>query len=388
MKRINNKEYLEAHTLAEEINRQITADKISNDDIIEKLKRNSQAETLISRLKSAERHKEILEELNKTDKHSNIKRLIGRAEHQKQKQGIKRRILSLSAIAAAVIAVSFAIYNINEPQTELVIANGEAPSYKEPTLVFYNGDKISLAGKDINIENMAYEIATNDDRKLNLNSVPADTIIKYNKLIVPSGFNYSVVLSDSTEVFLNANSSLIFPVAFSGNQRDVELHGEAYFKVTKADKPFIIKTNLGDVKVYGTEFNIKLDGSSKMETVLIHGSVGVNISGHKEVMMTPNQMVTFDKNSKEIKINTVKTSNYTQWCDNNFNYDNYSLESVLNDVSSWYNIPIECLNNIKGVNITFFASRDTKIEEIINIIELGTNVKFKKEGKGGYRVER
>ena len=65
-------------------------------------------------------------------------------------------------------------------------------------------------------------------------------------------------LSDGTKVWLNAETQLRIPTAFVGTERRVFLKGEAYFDVTKNDKqPFIVETDLGEVKVYGTQFNVK-----------------------------------------------------------------------------------------------------------------------------------
>ncbi len=105
-------------------------------------------------------------------------------------------------------------------------------------------------------------------------------VTEYNTLITPRGGEYTLFLSDGTEVILNSGSKLKYPVVFNHNNREVELEGEAFFRVTKSKKsPFIVKTNDVNVTVYGTVFNVSAyNNENLIQTTLIEGSVGVSLN--------------------------------------------------------------------------------------------------------------
>lgn len=97
-------------------------------------------------------------------------------------------------------------------------------------------------------------------QKLAYNKKETDVVAKeevvYNKIDIPRGGEYKLRLSDGSLVHLNAMSSLRYPVHFSGDAREVELTGEAFFEVSKSGSPFIVKTKGIDVRVLGTTFNV------------------------------------------------------------------------------------------------------------------------------------
>lgn len=382
MKRINNKEkevFEKSYQLVDMIESGMKEGKIDKEKIYQYFSDPKSADRFLTDLISEENFKSRSEQISHSFENRNTKKLLGKINQLKKQRTLRKIYIATGSVAAIFIALSLYLLGNMEQNVLHYSASNEIPTHSivKPTIIVGNDKYIELDPEK--------DIVKSQSEAIN-NSI--ETQNSRCKLVVPSGFMYSIELSDGTVVTLNAGSTLQYQERFEGATREVEIQGEGYFKVAKADKPFIIKTNLGNIRVYGTEFNLKSDGVSRIETVLIRGSVGVEITGFDEVMMTPNQMITFDNDHKKMEIRNVNTNNYTQWKDNNFNYNNYSLESVLNDISSWYNVPIQCSETIKGLNITFFSKRDTNIEEIFNIVELGANVKFKKDERGGYRVER
>ena len=185
-------------------------------------------------------------------------------------------------------------------------------------------------------------------------------------ITTPRGKDYEVVLSDGTEVLLNADSKLIFPVHFSGANRTVRLVGEAYFKVTKNKHcPFIVMTDKVATKVYGTEFNLKAYPHSGVNVTLISGSVAVNSEG-KEVMLKPGQNAELNSNH-EFEVTTVDTECYTQWKDGYFYFDNVPLIEVVRDLGRWYNVNIEIRDNsLMSYRLHFVASRKASVKEFVD----------------------
>lgn len=185
-------------------------------------------------------------------------------------------------------------------------------------------------------------------------------------ITTPRGKDYEVVLSDGTEVLLNADSKLTFPVHFSGENRTVKLTGEAYFKVTKNKHcPFIVQTDKVATKVYGTEFNLKAYPHSGVNVTLISGSVAVHSEG-QEVMLKPGQNAELNSNH-EFDVTTVDTECYTQWKDGYFYFDNVPLIEVVRDLGRWYNINIEIRDNsLMSYRLHFIASRKSSVKEFVD----------------------
>lgn len=161
-------------------------------------------------------------------------------------------------------------------------------------------------------------------------------------------------LDDKTLVHLNYNSKLIHPERFGSDSRDVVLDGEAYFMVAKdKSRPFVVHTPNGDVKVYGTEFNvntrIKNDnvndndnngkGGYRTEVVLVKGSVGVTPEGQAERMIVPGEQATFGENTG-INLRNVDVTPYVAWNTGTFVFNDMPLSKLMEVLSKWYNMEV------------------------------------------------
>ena len=161
-------------------------------------------------------------------------------------------------------------------------------------------------------------------------------------------------LDDKTLVHLNYNSKLIHPERFGSERRDVVLDGEAYFMVAKdKSRPFVVHTPNGDVKVYGTEFNvntrIKNDnvndndnngkGGYRTEVVLVKGSVGVTPEGQTERMIVPGEQATFGENTG-INLRNVDVTPYVAWNTGTFVFNDMPLSKLMEVLSKWYNMEV------------------------------------------------
>lgn len=384
-------DYHEALRLATEINRQMADKQCISDDLKERLEQNEQIEILISRLTSKERQQYVFEKFNERDKESDIRNMMLRAEQCRHRLTIKRRTaMLLTAVAvAASVAVLFvfvvnATYKADGEQYAVV---EEIRQYSEPTLVLEDGKAISLTDSDISIANGSYEVVITDNCKLKYVAAKGDNVIKYNTLIVPSSFTHSVVLSDGTEVTLNAGSKLIYPTSFFGVQREVELHGEAYFKVAKSDKPFVVKTQNGNVKAYGTEFNVFCGMNDVMEAVLVKGVVGVCFGNQAEVVINPCECISYNKTTNLISNKRVNPDSHLGWMDNKFTFKGQPFERVLYEISTWYGITINGLENPDHIIITMVQDKSCNLSYILDFISDIANVEFINEGKGVYHVK-
>ena len=254
-----------------------------------------------------------------------------------------------------------------------------------PTLILADGNKLNLKEREADSTAGKSNIRITDDRVI-YDTVPAVREIVYNRLIIPTGFTYNVTLADGTEVTLNAGSSLKYPEIFVGKQREVELSGEAYFNVAKSDIPFEISVCGSKIRVYGTRFNVKERPQKTIETVLIEGKIGFKSPGHKEVRVSPGELVSYDMTSTGIKIQPVDVQYATAWLDGVFRYRDKPLDLVLEDISTWYGVSFESREGLDKIEVTMNLNKTTPIDEVVSFLERVTNRKFIKE-RGYYTVQ-
>jgi transmembrane sensor len=207
-------------------------------------------------------------------------------------------------------------------------------------------------------------------------STNQDAPIVYNTLSTPRGGQYQVVLSDGSKVWLNAASSLHFPTSFTGNQRVVELTGEAYFEVTKnKKKPFFVKVGDMQVKVLGTHFNINAySDESSIKTSLLEGSVKI-AKGKVTGLLNPGEQAVLDNQNDKVEIKKVNMDEVMAWKNGIFQFDGADLTTIMRDISRWYNVEIvydgeEPMRRFEGK-----ISRTAQLSDVLKILAL-SNVKF------------
>ena len=165
---------------------------------------------------------------------------------------------------------------------------------------------------------------------------------------VPAGQCVNVTLPDGSNIWLNAQTTIQYPVSFNKENRQVKLDGEAYFNVAKDSKrPFIVNTKECSVEVLGTKFNIDAYSSrDKFETVLMEGSVKVSM------LDDPTQAVSLKPNNKVYRSNgkllTQKVSNYElyRWKEGLICFVDEPFKVVMEDFEKFYGLTI-VVNNQK-----------------------------------------
>lgn len=199
--------------------------------------------------------------------------------------------------------------------------------------------------------------------------VKLDKVV-YNQLTVPYGKRFELELSDGTIAYLNAGTSIKYPIQFlEGQDRAVFLVGEAFLEVTKdSNRPFIVNTsNNMDVKVFGTKFNVSNYPEDEItEVVLVEGSVGLQVDSKTKTILEPGYMGSFHREHKNIIEKPVITSVYTSWMQGDIVFRNMTFTNILKKLERQYNFTIE------NQNLTFSEKRfnanfgDEPIEIILN----------------------
>ena len=220
------------------------------------------------------------------------------------------------------------------------------------------------------------------------NNTYTGNAIAYNKIATPRGGQYQVDLADGTKVWLNAASTLKFPVTFSKAQRVVELTGEAYFEVNpepvagnrKVRIPFLVKTRNQLVEVLGTHFNVNAyDDEPDIKTTLLKGSVRVVQSAARQsVLLKPGQQSAVAGN---IAVADVDASQAIEWQKGYFLFDNETVESMMRKISRWYNIEVEFKGNIRYRKFAGKISKFGNIVQILQVMEKTQVIHFEIEGR-------
>lgn len=178
----------------------------------------------------------------------------------------------------------------------------------------------------------------------------------YNTLKVPFGKRFELSLSDGTKAYLNAGSSLKYPVKFLRDlDRNVYITGEAFLEVAKdAKRPFIVNTEKMNVRVLGTKFNVSsYPEDDNSEVVLVEGAVSlykahVDYDPSKEVLLKPGYKGSYSKKSNEISKDSVITSLYTSWMKGELIFRNMSFNNIIKKLERHYNVAIENNNTALG----------------------------------------
>ena len=192
---------------------------------------------------------------------------------------------------------------------------------------------------------------------------------KLRKVATPRGMNVKVTLPDGSEVWLNAESSIEFPTAFIGGERNVSLKGEAYFKVAHDENsPFYVNCANMSVKVLGTEFNFRNYRDETAHVSLVRGSVEVMQGDMRQgdIRLQPGQDAWLD-NSGTIHVNNIDTYGVTQWVKGFFYFENAPLIDILKEMGRWYNMGIVFRNPANmHKKMHFSASRNEDAQTTID----------------------
>lgn len=207
--------------------------------------------------------------------------------------------------------------------------------------------------------------------------------IVYNKVEVPQGGEYSLFLADGTKVYMNAMSSLRFPVRFTGDTRLVELEGEAYFEVTPGDKPFIINTNGLEVEVLGTSFNISSYPEEDFHTTLVSGSVKISANENTDNrILRPSEQARFNRRTEQMEVKVVDVALYTSWIDGMIYFKDEPLANIMTSLSRWYDMEVIYKDeNVKNMRFGCNVNRYKEIQPFLELLEKTGNIRITQDDK-------
>jgi transmembrane sensor len=205
--------------------------------------------------------------------------------------------------------------------------------------------------------------------------------VVYNMISTPKGGQYQLELPDHSLVWLNATSSVRFPTSFVEKERRVEITGEAYFEIAKnGDKPFVVTINNAEVQVLGTHFNVNAYvDEDDVKTTLLEGAVKF-VNGSNTSILKPGQQSQLTKNGAVKIVSDVDVDKVVAWKNGLFDFDNAGIETIMRQLSRWYNVDIEYNGKPDDLFIAEMR-RNIKLSDALKALELTGKVRFEIEGK-------
>ena len=290
-----------------------------------------------------------------------------------RKAHIWRMIVKYAAILLFPLCVGFGYWFLENDESQTTFVSEDIsiePGTTKAVLVFNSGQQVKLT------DSIAFGQAIEKFKP----SGQVDEAVEYNKIIVPRGGEYNLVLADGTSVMINSDSKLNVPDRFEGKERRVRLEGEALFHVAQdVEHPFIVETVGGDVTVLGTVFNVNAySGEDYVQTTLVEGRVAFQGKGMTDARtIAPGEQITYDVQTNSVNVEKVDTRVYTAWTEGKWIIEGMRLDEIMKQLARWYDITVFYQNpEAKELVFTGDLEKYNKCNVILDIISLTTNVEF------------
>ncbi len=250
-----------------------------------------------------------------------------------------RRYRWVAAAAVLLLIGSgtyFIISRTNEkPSVAAVHYKGDVqPGHTGAILHLSNGNTIVLdSAKDGTVATQGSMQAVKVNGELKYLGKTTEVI--YNTVSTDRGRQWQLTLPDGTKVWLNAASSIHYPLSFTGNEREVEITGEAYFEVVHNSKqPFKVKVAGQVINDIGTSFNVNAyPDEPSLQTTLVDGVINVN-----GTTLKPGQQASLVNN--QIRVSAANVEQALAWKNGAFSFDNADIYTVMRQLSRWYNVEV------------------------------------------------
>lgn len=300
--------------------------------------------------------------------------------------GFVRYAAGLILVAGAIVFMA----RVNSsPEKQIITRQSPAPVHdvaapasNHATITLAGGQRISLGNAASGMLARQGEVSirmTEDGRIVYSGKNGGE--VQYNTLSVPRGSTIaSIVLSDGSKVYLNAASSLTYPVAFTGSERRVQITGEAYFEVAKdRSKKFVVTSGDVTTEVLGTHFNINTYPDEEAAKItLLEGSVKVT-GGVSNAVIRPGEQAAIAKGKMEVN-EAVDIDQVMSWKNGVFNFNNASCEMVMRQLSRWYDIDIVYPEGVPAIQFGGEIQKTLSLAEMLDALG-AVEVKFEINNK-------
>ena len=297
---------------------------------------------------------------------------------------VKYKWLTVAAVLIVISGLTILFLNNEKQSLQLVkvkpkpAKNDILPGSNNAVLTLANGKKITLNDKENGVlTNQSGVIITkNKDGQLQY-QITSKAAAGTNTISTPRGGQYQLILVDGTKVWLNAASAITFPTKFNGNERKVEIVGEAYFEVAKnAKQPFKVQSKNQVIEVLGTHFNVNTyDDEAADKTTLLEGSVSVSKITNGSVqkagskILKPGQQASVSAGQAQISVAITDEDEAVAWKNGYFKFNKADIQTIMRQVSRWYNVDVEYKGEMNKDLFGGKINRSEHVEEVLSILE-------------------
>lgn len=330
--------------------------------------------------------------LDEATKEKAIARLEKALLLYQRKRKVRRMLIMTLGTAAAILLLIFFqqdMFRQSDRFSDKPIDYYVGSELESKEIQLFTGDRTTSFEENI-------DVTISNDQRIEVkkeNSNEEDEIIidrnTINRLVVPHGKRSKVMLSDGTQIWLNAGSTLIFPTVFNEKTREVKLRGEMYAEVTHdPNRPFLVKTDQLDLKVYGTDFNFSAYEDAAPWVVLVEGSVGVKAAGGKEMKLAPNERIVRNRNGL-LEKSKVDVSSFVSWKDGYLAYEKTPIAEVLKQIERYYNLSFNLDDQVslQGVSCSGKIILTDNLDNVLTALTLISNTRYHRENKSIYIYE-
>lgn len=308
-----------------------------------------------------------------------------------------RRIVSFSyrkfAAAAVLLLVGgmgYIFWSKGEHEERLAAIEQQniVPGTKNAHMQFEDGTILSLdkIKEDTVLLDKGLKVRLSTDGNISYEVIDKKLTSTYTTIYTPVGGEYTLMLSDGSQVWLNSDSRITYPIMFAEDHREVQMEGEAYFKIVrrngkKGKIPFVVKIKNQLIEVLGTEFNVNAY-SEKVYTTLVEGAVALSSEkGKEKLLLSPDQQAEFNPQTGEMSKRNIDTYYFTAWRIGKFAFQRASIKKVMEDLARWYNIDVLYQGDFAGITYSGTISRMEEFSEVLKLIEMTNKIKFKIDGR-------
>ena len=315
-----------------------------------------------------------------------------------------------AVLALAILSVSAWLFLKNDADEQIAAQVATSSAEKQDVLPGGNRAVLSLAdGRQISLTDVQngkiaeehgmairktadgqilYEPAHEGTQQTNDSNAGA---VPYNQITTPRGGQYHLTLPDGTRVWLNAASSLKYPVQFAGSSRTVELDGEAYFEVKAIQSgsgtrvPFMVTASNQTVEVLGTHFNINsYADEGSISTTLLEGSVRVSVVSKENLAQAVSRLLKPDQQSvltgDQLQVSEVNADEMVAWMEGYFSFKRADIKMIMRQLSRWYDLEVVYEGEIPASTYSGKVDRNLNLSDVLEVLAF-SDVNFRLEGK-------
>lgn len=280
--------------------------------------------------------------------------------------------------AALMLAIAGVAYLRNTPPPP--VAHDALPGGNKATLILGSGQSITLDSTHQGLLATQGGVSVNQTKgNLTYTGQTDGAATPYNTILTPNGGTYAVTLSDGSKVWLNAASSLKYPVKFTGAERSVDLTGEAFFEVAHGNTPFTVHCLGQTIDVLGTDFNVNAyTNESSIKTTLLEGKIKV-----KGVTLQPGEQSRVGADGSVHITKGIDTAEVMAWKNGMFQFDEADIGTVMRQIGRWYDVDVVYEGKLPDDHFRGKIPRNVNASQVLQILAIG-GIDFTIEGKKIY----